>query len=119
SAGVTVCRSSARFWLYAEKAIVFGEPFRARQRSVLEEIALPANGKVGCPVVFGFAATYTDGHLPAGGARQLQGVQGAGQRADLVHLEKQRIAGAAFDGAGDARGIGAKQVVAESDGAGG
>src|SRR5689334_19061061 len=82
------CLRRAHFLFDAQKTVILREPFGTRQRSVLEEIGLPACGEVSRPVVFGFAAPDTEGYFPASAACQAQGVQRACQRADLVHLEK-------------------------------
>src|SRR5262249_49487185 len=43
----TICRFVSTFPFDAQRAIVIGESLRAGQRSVLEQISLPANGEVG------------------------------------------------------------------------
>jgi hypothetical protein len=57
----------------------------------LELIATPAHGQIGGPVVFRFAATHADGHLPAGVFGEPPGFRGFCQHADLVGLQQHAL----------------------------
>jgi hypothetical protein len=54
-----------------------------------------------------------DHDAPVGGVRVLGCLDGLGEGADLVDLEKQGVAGLELDGLLDAEGVGDSQVVAD------
>ena len=70
-----------------QKAVVFCQTLRLRDRSDLYKIARPANGQIGQPIVFRFAASCAYHYFPAG----LPGEQISGfrfcDRPDLIDFQ--------------------------------
>src|SRR4051812_19078275 len=69
-----------------EEAVVFGEAFGLADGADFDLVAGPADGEVGEPVVFGFAAAGAEGDFPVRGLGEFEGFGGFGEGADLVDL---------------------------------
>src|SRR5438034_4098111 len=66
-------KRQTRFCFDFQQAIVFCQSFRLGNRSDLDLISGPSDGKVRQPVILRLATAGADGDRPAGASRELQG----------------------------------------------
>ena len=94
-------------WLYfATRSLRAGAP-------VLICPQFSGDGEVGDRGVLGLAGAVAHHAAVAVPVREVDGVEGLGQRADLVDLHQQRVGRAELDAAAEPLGVGDEQVVAD------
>ena len=83
--------------LDAQQLVVLGDAVGAGQRAGLDLPAVGGHGEVGDGRVLGLARAVADHRGVAGARGHLDGVEGLGQRADLVDLDQDRVGDALLD----------------------
>src|SRR5580658_10058660 len=81
-----IARRAAEALLDANQLIVFGKPVGARQRAGLDLPAIGRDREVGDRRILGLARAVRDHRAIAGAPRRIDGLQGFGQRSDLIQL---------------------------------
>ena len=94
-AAAGVDRGVVQDLLDAQQLVVLGDALGAGRGAGLDLAAVGGDGQVGDGDVLGLAGAVRHHALVAVALGQLDGVQGLGQRADLVDLDEQRVGGAA------------------------
>jgi len=108
--GSGVLRLIAELLLDAQQLIILGDPVGAGQRTGLDLPATGGNGEIRDGRVLGFARTVRHHRGKAGLMRHLDCRERFGQRADLVHLDQDRIAQAGVNCCSTADGARPKEV---------
>src|SRR5256885_6115834 len=106
------CRG-AKFFLDAEKLIVFGDAVSAGSGTGLDLARSGGDGEVGDKGVFGFAAAVRNDGVVSGFARKFDGVNGFRNAADLIELDENRVGNAFVDAAGETLRVGDEKIVAD------
>src|SRR5216684_5214264 len=101
------------FLFDAEELVVFGDAVGAAAGAGFDLAGGGSDGEIGDKGVLGFAGTVRDDGVVAGFAGQLDGVDGFGDRADLIELNKNGVGDAFVDAAGEALRAGDEKVVAD------
>src|SRR5450830_47546 len=99
--------------LDAEQLVVLVDPLAARRGARLDLTAVDRHGQVRDRRVLGLTRTVRDHRGVAVALRERHGVEGLGQRADLVQLDEQRVRRLEFDALGQADRVGDEQVVTD------
>ncbi len=103
----------AQLLLDAQELVVLGHPVRAGRRAGLDLTAVGGHGQVGDGGVLGLPRPV--GHhagigVPGG---QVHGLEGLGERPDLVDLDQHGVGGAGIDPPAQALLVGDEEVVAD------
>ena len=99
--------------LDTQESVVLGNTLAARRSTSLDLAGAEGNDEVGDDGVLGLARAVRDHDAPAVRLRELRGLNGLRDRADLVDLEQETVAGLLLDGGLDAEGVGDREVVAD------
>src|SRR5690606_14797274 len=83
-----VARGVVELLLDAQQLVVFRDPLRTRRSTGLDLSAVGGHGEVGDRDVLGLARAVAHHAAVAVAVRQLDGVEGLGERADLVDLHQ-------------------------------
>jgi hypothetical protein len=110
--GAVTCRSLQVF-LNAKQLVVLGDAIGAAGRAGFDLAGVGGHGDVGDGRVLGFAAAMADDGRETVAASQLDAVERLRQRADLVHLDENAVAGSLGDAVAQALGVGHEQIVAD------
>src|ERR1700712_2606987 len=103
----------AELLLDPEKAVVLGDPVRARGGAGLDLAGAGGDREVGDRRVLGLSGAVRDHRRVAGVAGDPDRLQGLAQGADLVDLDEDRVAYSELDPAPQALGIGDEEVIAD------
>ena len=108
-----VNRVVAKFLFDAEELVVFRDPVRAAHRAGLDLAAVGGDGDVGDGAVLGLAGAVAEHGGVGVFLRHFHGVEGLGERADLVDLDEDGVGHAELDALGEELGVGDEEVVAD------
>mmetsp|Transcript_13132 Transcript_13132/g.55007 ORF Transcript_13132/g.55007 Transcript_13132/m.55007 type:complete len:343 (+) Transcript_13132:888-1916(+) len=108
-----VGRGLAELLLDTQQLVVLGKALGAAGRAGLDLAGGEAHGEVSNESVLSLAGAVRGHDAPAGALGHLHGLDGLGDRTDLVDLQQQRVARLPLDGRGHAFWVGAQQVVAD------
>ena len=108
-----VNRVVAELLFDAEELVVFRDPVRAAHRAGLDLAAVGGDGDVGDGAVFGLAGAVAEHGGVGVFLGHLHGIEGLGERADLVHLDEDGVGHAELDALGEELGVGDEEVVAD------
>ena len=111
--GARIPRTVAELALDPQQAVVLGDTLRAGRRAGLDLARPHRDDEVRDRRVLGLAGAMRHHRGPAGAARELDRLDGLGERPDLVELDQDRIRRIDFDGAGDPLRVRHEQVVAD------
>src|SRR3954468_3327661 len=90
--GAGVPRRVVQLLLDAQQLVVLGDALAAGRGTGLDLTAVDRDGEVGDRGVLGLAGTVAHHRAVAGPVRQVDRVQGLGERADLVDLPSSALA---------------------------
>mmetsp|Transcript_62194 Transcript_62194/g.133730 ORF Transcript_62194/g.133730 Transcript_62194/m.133730 type:complete len:354 (+) Transcript_62194:722-1783(+) len=82
-----------KLFLDTQKLVILGQPLRAARRARLDFARAQADNEVCDERIFRLAGPVRHHHAPAGKLRHRRSLDGLRDGADLVHLEKQGVAG--------------------------
>ena len=99
--------------LRCAELVVFGDAIRAAGRAGLDLAGIGRHGQVGDERVFRFAGAVRNHRSVVGVRGQPHRLQRFGQRADLVHLDENRVADALLDALLQTLSVGDEEVVAD------
>ena len=99
--------------LDAQQLVVLGDSVGAGRRAGLDLAAVGGDGEVGDGDVLGLARAVRHDRRVGVAGGELDGVEGLGERADLVDLDEDRVGRAGVDAAGEPLGVGDEEVVAD------
>src|SRR5690606_38029270 len=108
-----VGRLAAQLLFNAQQLVVLGDAVGTAQGAGLDLTGGSAYGQVGNGAVLGFTRTVGNYRGVTGGLGHLDGFQGLGQRANLVELDQDRVAGALVDAFPDNLGVSHEQCVTD------
>src|SRR5699024_4618862 len=97
--------------LDAEQLVVLRHALAARRGAGLDLAAVGGHRQVGDGGVLGLTGAVGHHRGEARAVREVHGVQGLGERADLVDLDQQGVRAALRDAAAETLGVGDEQVV--------
>ena len=103
---------AAQLFLDPQELVVLGDAVGPAGRAGLDLAGVRGHGDVGDGRVFGLAGAMTDDRGEAGTIGHLDGLQGFGQSANLVHLDQDAVGAALGDASRQALGVGHVEVVA-------
>ena len=92
--------------LNLKQAIVLCQALGLGDRSHFNKVSRPTHRQICQPIVLGFSAPGTHGHLPSGCSGRKKSFPRFGDGADLVDLQKERVSSAQFDCAPNSGWIG-------------
>ena len=99
--------------LDAKELVVLRHAVGAAHRARLDLAGIEAHGDVGNGAVFRFARAVRDDGRVGGGLRHVDGFEGFGERADLIHLDENRVGDAAVDAFAQDLRVRDEEVVAD------
>jgi hypothetical protein len=112
-AATGVPRRVCEFFFDPQQLVVLRDTFGPGRRTRLDLTATGGNGEIGDRGVLGLAGPVAHHAAEGGAVGQVDGVEGLGERADLVDLHQHRVGGRLGDAPGDPLRIGDEQVVAD------
>ena len=108
-----VDRRPAQHLLDPQQLVVLGHAIGPRGRAGLDLAVPQGDGQVGDGRVLGLAAAMADDGGEAVAAGQIDGLDGLGERADLVELDEDAVGDSLVDAPLQPLGVGHEQVVAD------
>ncbi|MPM30051.1 hypothetical protein SDC9_76593 [bioreactor metagenome] len=99
--------------LDAQQLVVLGDTVGTGRSAGLDLATAAGDREVGDGDVLGLTGTVRHHRPETVAVREVDGVQGLGQRTDLVHLDQQGVGGLLVDAALQALDVGDEQVVAD------
>src|SRR6201987_6554853 len=103
----------ADFFLEWEGLVLLRSAVGARSRAGLDLAGRGGDRQVSDKRVFGFAGTMRNDRVVAGLASEFDGINGFGDRANLIELDENRVGKAFVDAARESLRIGHKEIVAD------
>src|SRR5579862_2826345 len=113
SAPARIRRASAQLLLDPEQLVVLGDAIGARRRAGLDLTGAERDGEVGDRRILGLAGAVRHHRRVAVRLREPHRGDRLGERADLIHLDEDRVGDAAVDPVLQTRRIGDEDVVAD------
>lgn len=108
-----VDRRVAELLFDAEQLVVLRDALGAGRGAGLDLTGVGGDRQVGDRGVFGLARAVRQHGRVAAALGEGDGVEGLGQRADLVHLDEDRVGGAGLDALRETLGVRDEEVVAD------
>merc|ERR1719282_2019960 len=103
---------AAELLLDTQELVVLGESLRTTWCPCLDLPGAQADGEISDERIFCFTGTVARHHAPAGGLAHADGLDRLRNRADLIHLEQQCIAGLLFHRLLHTFWVGHQQIIA-------
>ncbi|GBE58766.1 phosphopyruvate hydratase, putative [Babesia ovata] len=107
----SIAGTGTKLLLNADQLVVLGVALAAAWGTSFDLASAEGDDKVGNEGVLSLAGPVGNHHTPAVGVTQKAGVDGLGDRSDLVHLQQKSVASLLGEGGLDTLGVGDKQVV--------
>src|SRR5213593_3618699 len=103
----------AEFLVDSQKLVVLAHAIGSRHRTGLDLSGICRNREIGNECVFAFTRTMRDDDAVRCLSRHIDGIQGFGERTDLIDLNKDCIRDAHSHAAREPFRVGDKQIVAD------